>query len=489
MKWILVLLLSLNFYAWAQDSEPEEVEVVLGIDKVLKLNFVPNTQLQIGDKSKIFVQVIPQKKEITIKGKKTGKSSLKIRTTTGDIKGDYIITVSTNEKAKTVKELKQFLGEIEGLEIGLMGDTVYVGGNLVVPKDIGKIVTVLEKYPDVMKLIELSEHTQRVIAKKMQEEIHRNGLTNINVRIVNGSFLLEGVTDKAQGDQLALDIAKLYLPDKLQSLSSQYVDKVKREPLISLITVNTKQKPEPPPKQLKITAQFVEISKGYNSAFGIRWTPVISGDGGSINIGKTVSGEVTTRSSGTLTGTISNLFPKLNSAKAAGYARVVQSGMVVVKENVKAVLDKNQKFPFSVGGTENAQAATADIGFSFTTKAAILQKENVSLEVGLNVGLPGEKQENGSPTSIKNKISTTLVVKNKESAAIGGIVINSENVDYDKIPGVTLDEQSQFLFRFVRQKDYSSAKSQFVVFVTPEILENASKGTEEIRRKFRKRGR
>ena len=38
-----------------------------------------------------------------------------------------------------------------------------------------------------------------------------------------------------------------------------------------------------------------------------------------------------------------------------------------------------------------------------------------------------------------------------------------------------------------RGKDYATNKSQYVIFVTPEIIESASVGTEEIRKKFRRR--
>jgi pilus assembly protein CpaC len=43
------------------------------------------------------------------------------------------------------------------------------------------------------------------------------------------------------------------------------------------------------------------------------------------------------------------------------------------------------------------------------------------------------------------------------------------------------------LFRLLRSKNYSTTKSQYVMFVTPEIIESASVGTEEIRKKFRRR--
>ena len=74
---------------------------------------------------------------------------------------------------------------------------------------------------------------------------------------------------------------------------------------------------------------------------------------------------------------------------------------------------------------------------------------------------------------------------------MGGIFQSQSNTAYDKVPGASGEggQAVDFLFNFVRTKDYKTSKSQFVVFVTPEIIESASKEVEEIKRKFRRRSR
>ena len=71
---------------------------------------------------------------------------------TGDIKARYLIKVNATDQSKVVKQIKELLGDIEGLEIGIKGDLVYVGGQIVVPSDIGRVVVILDKYPDVLRL-------------------------------------------------------------------------------------------------------------------------------------------------------------------------------------------------------------------------------------------------------------------------------------------------------------------------------------------------
>ena len=502
MTLILSLLFIANVFGQGLTGKKNikeiEVDVVMGIDKVLNLDFVPDARVSVGQPSVLSTTIIPQKKELTLKGVKSGKSSITVRNTVGDIAAKYIVSVTSNDRSKVVAELREFLGGIEGLEIGIMGNSVFVGGQIVVPRDIGRIVTVLEKFPDVMRLVELSPQTQVVIAKKMQEEIQKNGLNNVVVRVINGVFVLEGVADRKGGADLALSIANLYLPDKLQDLASSArntgLREVRRKPIISLVSENVKEKPKPAPKQIKITTQFVEMSKDYGREFGIKWVPFLSGSGGSIAFGKTTDGGVTTKSNGTLSGVISNLFPKLNSAKQAGYARVVQSGVVLTKNNVGAEIRKQTDINFAVGGGAQVAASpvTTTLGFNLGVTPQILQEENINLKINLGVGIPsGTDNTTNSPLTTNNSIKTEIIVKNLESAVVGGVVQNQQITDYDKHPpgGEDTSENGSPLFRFVRSKKYSTSKSQYVVFVTPQIIENASEGVEKVRRKFRRRSR
>ncbi|MCF8058244.1 MAG: pilus assembly protein N-terminal domain-containing protein [Bacteriovoracaceae bacterium] len=490
-----VLSMGINFNfssaVFAQNTPVVEkpIEVILGIDKITKLDFSPNPQIQVGNESILRITMIPQKREITFTGLKPGKTSVTLRNNVGDVKGKFLVTVTANDQSRIVKELKDFLGDVEGLEIGIKGETVYIGGNIIVPNDIGRVATVMnqEKFGDVLFLVELSPQTERLVARKMQEEIQKSQLPDVTVRVVNHTYWLEGIVNSEGKKRQAEDIAKAFYPDKIASLAErtrQVVQAVK--PAIqNFIQVNEKSQPPPLDKLIKITAQFVELTKDYSKTFGFKWTPLLSNGSGEINIGKTGSGGVTTRSEGTLSGTISNLFPKLNSAKQAGYARVVQSGVVVVKDKKDGLISKNETRRFSLGAGEFAQAQSADAQFRVEVRPEVLQDEKVNL--ALNITVSTNIGAN-PPATQGNNIKTELIVKSKDSAVVGGIVINKSTTDYDKLPPDEVENASP-LFNFVRGKAFSNTKSQFVVFVTPEIVESATSGTDDIKRKFRRRRR
>ncbi len=491
-KYFILLIFTFQFFGLAQTPQvvEEKVEVILGIDKILNLSFNPLTRADIADPSVIGITFIPQKGEITLKGKKPGRSSILIRDRQGNLRVKYLVNVTATEKSKILRELQELLGDVEGLKIGLKGNKVFVGGKILVPGDIGKVVVILQDYKDVLNLVEVSPQTYQIIAQRMQEGMRKNNLKDVTVRFFNNSYLLEGVVTSTFENDLAQKIALAYLPDRIESLARRLnvVQSVDGQQLIKNFLVISEKKPPPPVEKLiKITAQFVELTKDYSRVFGFQWNPTLGGDGGSISFRRNTDGGVGTSSSNdTLSGTISGLFPKLSSAKAAGYARIVQSGVVIAKNNGAEVqLFKKSSRTTSVGSGDVQVPQTINAGFDLKVTPSILQEENINLAISLSV-----QADQGGTSSVENKVTTEIIVKNKESAVVGGISINKATTDYDRDPpgGDETVEDGQTLFNFLRSKSVQKSKEQFVVFVTPEIVTSASEGTEEIKRKFRKRG-
>ena len=261
-----------------------------------------------------------------------------------------------------------------------------------------------KKFQNVLFLVEVSAQTQRLIARKMQEEIQKSGLRDVTVRVVSKSFWLEGVVSSDAERLLAEEIAKAFFPNQLPSLAER-TDSVKtavKSPIKNFISKKYKEKPPDIPKLLKITAQFVELSKNYKKTFGFKWQPLLSNGQGSLTFGRTNQGDVTTRSSNTLVGTISNLFPKLSSAKANGHARVIQSGVLLVQNNKQANIKTSEKIPFSLGSGEFQNAQDAFAKFDLTVKPNILAQEKINLDIGLTISSVNGQPPRTLENSIKN---------------------------------------------------------------------------------------
>ena len=86
-----------------------------------------------------------------------------------------------------------------------------------------------------------------------------------------------------------------------------------------------------------------------------------------------------------------------------------------------------------------------------------------------------------------HKVETKIYVKSTESAAVAGVtssdVGTTFNKDDPKQGGFT--EGSEPLFTLMRSKKFEKSRGQFVIFVTPQIIDNASEGTEDLKKNFR----
>jgi pilus assembly protein CpaC len=436
--WSLIfLLVSLGYSQDQPQVEETPIDMVLGIDKIINIDFIPFQKLQIGNENLLAYTLIPQTKQIVFKGLKPGRTSVTVRNTVGDIKARYLLNITASDLSNLVLELKQFLGQIEGLEIGIKGDSVYLGGQIVVPSDYGIINLVLKKYADkgILDMVELSPQTQRIVAQKMEEEIHKYGMRDVTVRIVNRSYWIEGVVKSKDEKSLAVKIAIAFLPESLATLAEREgaVQKTGGKAIIQdFITVNETIQQTEPPKMIKITAQFVELLKDYSQLFGFKWYPIVNFEGAQISLGKpsatTPQGGQATGSGGSLFGTISNLIPRMASADAAGYTRVIQSGVIIVKDKTQAQIQKMLKQPFSLGSGEYLRAEEANTGFDLKVTPTILSKERIELNIGVNVSAA----EGNPPNTRTNNITTDLIVKSTESAVVGGVAINQGVTTYDK---------------------------------------------------------
>jgi pilus assembly protein CpaC len=491
----LILIFTFSFSLFAADEEVDakvekviDIDVPMNIEKIIKFDFVPKYP-KIGNEQLVDLKIAEQKKEIMLIGLKPGTTSMTIRDSVGDIKAKYNITVTSSDQTKIVGQLKDLLKDVEGIEIGIKGDKVYIGGQITVPSDIGRIAIVMQSFQDVLFFVELSPHTQLIIAKKMQDEIQKNNFKDVTVRVVNGQFWVEGIVGSKDEEARVTQIVVSFMPDSIQTLAKRTdsVQSIKKNPFEILLTINNKPKPDPIPKLFKITAQFVELTKSYDKVFGFGWSPTISNGSGQIQIGKTSQGGVTSNSNGTLSATISNLIPKLNSAKNAGHARVIQSGIIVVKENIEGTLNKTTEIPYAIGTADNLKAGTAKAGLSLKVTPTMLQEEKVNLKISIAIN---SVVGTTTPQTLSDSIETQLVVKSQETAVIGGVVSNKTTTDFDKDgPPQETVSNGGYLFSFIKSKNYSTNRSQFVMFVTPEIIESASTGVSEIERKFRKRSR
>jgi pilus assembly protein CpaC len=485
-----------------QEGKADKRKLLLttGEDKPVDIDFevASANAVSVGNPKVVATTLVKigEKRQLVFKPLSTGETNVTLRDQNGDIKLIFAVRVTGSNLLTVASEIRDLLRDIEGLDIRIVGSKVIVDGELITPNDYGRLITVVndKAYADfVINLAQLSNKAMAAIAKRVQQDVN-SFAPNVTTRVVNGVVFLEGTVDNIDQARRAKDVAQIYLPDVRPNTlleNTRDIHVMSGRTLVqNFIIVN----PPPPRKQeklVRVTVHFVELSKDYNNLFGFVWQPGFT-SAPQINVGAGSTGGAAAQGS-SFTATLSNLFPNLASAQTAGYARILKTGTVVVRSGQNAVLSEQTQFPYSVSGANGqVNAATTGVGIDLGVTPQILgQSEDISMDIKLNqTELVGRAPASGSgvrPTTSTHKVETKIYVKSNESAAVAGVNSSVIGTDFNKDnpnPG-SFGPGTAPLFTLLHSKNYQKQKSQFVIFVTPQIVENASEGTEDLKKNFR----
>lgn len=461
------------------------INLTLGIEQDEKLPPLPNDIEFKGDFRRIVTAAYAKDLNVMrFTPKAEGFATLTIHDKrNGKVVAEFRIDVKKSKLDKVVREIRALLGDIEGINIKIVNNRVVVDGQILLPKDLARIYNVIKQFGDqASSLVTLSPLAQKKIAEFIARDINN---PEIEVRAVNDKIILQGWANSEEESKRAEIVAKTYLPDIVIDAAEDGGPIKKRKPandgVINLIQI--KEAPaKPPAKMIQLVVHYVELNKDYSKAFKFQFTPEL-GDNSQMTFqtgGDSPGGVISS-----ITGTVSNLLPKLNWAKQHGHARVLESTSLIVEDGKKGEIKQVTDQPYPVIGKDGTQGtAFASVGIVTGITPVLLGEKSgsVHMEMSFEVSSLLGNTPQGAPIVSKNQMSSTVTVRDRQSAAVGGLIRNSTSTGYNRPAG-----QKNPIISLYASKDFIKQQSQFVVFVTPIVKTSASSGAEQIKKKFRLR--
>ena len=436
-------------------------------DQVVVLNNqtavdIPYSFGDVGVGNSEIVKVVPlrDEKQLLLAGREVGSTNVIIYDTKGVRRDEFEVNVIPANLAKVMKNVQVLLNDIEGLSFKIVNDRVYIQGEVSLDEELKRVEDLDDKENLVESMVTLSPVSQRLLAAMIEKEIATPG---VRVRLVSRKIMLEGVVHSETASKRAEEIAKAYYPDVINVLEVRDVERVPGEAQTIVLIVH-----------------FVELTKSLEDSWGIEWTP-LEGPGVTFELGAENDGNGFGEVTGTATASISTLLPKLEEARSTGFVRVLENPTVSVKSGETAHIFSGSKVPFvyNDNGTKTIDFIDVGIKMDVTPYAA---GSNVDMQIKLEVSSLGEVAPSGYQSIDESDITTAQFCRAGESIAIGGLQRVSDRTNYNKLPdGVSLPDS---VFTLYRSKDYKKSKSQFLVFVTPQIHETSTTANKEIEDKF-----
>ncbi len=478
------------------EADKRRLLLTTGEDKAVDLDFEANAGangISYGNPQIVTTTLVKigEKRQIIFKPLKAGETTVSVRDADGTLRLIFMVRVTGSNLLRVAQEIRSLLRDVEGLTIRIVGPKVVIEGQVIVPADYGTLLTVIQdkSYADyVINMAGLSPLTMQVIGKKIQDDVNAFA-PDVKTRVVNSMIFLEGSVDSADQAKRANSVATLYLPDLRPGNPLERDPTVQRlaaRPLIQNFIVIKPPKQKKQEKLVRITVHFVELRKDYNKLFSFGWQPGFTSDGPQISLGQSASGNTGTAGA-TLSGTIGSLLPKLQSLQSAGYARILETGTVIVRSGQPTKLLQQTEYPYALAGP-NGQATTANakIGLNIAMTPLIIgQSEDIQMDMELDLNsLVGMAPNGTAPVTAHHTVTTKIYVKSKESAAVAAVTSSEIGTDFNKNDPNSQGSFSagtQALYNLLHSKSFRKQKSQFVIFVTPQILESASEGTDDLK--------
>ncbi len=250
-----------------------------------------------------------------------------------------------------------------------------------------------------------------------------------------------------------------------------------------------------PPYQVLIEGKVVEAGENFARDIGIQWGL----GGGQIAAGSQTLTPSLNITPGALGGSGANLaftygtFDALGSLTAAlqlfekeSQIRVVSSPRIVTVNNEAASISQTVNIPVKTttpslaGQPPSTSYSYTGIELSLQVTPQITAESDVIMQIDLKREFAANVPAQGDPPDInKRQAKTKVMVRNGQTAVIGGIYQSDNNITESGIPYLRNLPVVGWLFK---QRSRTDKKNELLLFLTPRILNNEQtpKGNETL---------
>lgn len=157
----------------------------------------------------------------------------------------------------------------------------------------------------------------------------------------------------------------------------------------------------------------------------------------------------------------------LSALEASGNGRVISSPKVVTIDNKEAVIEQGTQIPYSTVSASGTQTEFIDATLSLKVTPHITPEGSVIMKLEAKNDSQGDIGASGQPAINKKKASTEVLIRDGETAVIGGILQVTRKEDQAAVPWLSRIPLLGYLFK---KKTNTSSNRELLIFITPKIL-------------------
>jgi type IV pilus assembly protein PilQ len=157
----------------------------------------------------------------------------------------------------------------------------------------------------------------------------------------------------------------------------------------------------------------------------------------------------------------------LSALEASNKGRVISSPKVITIDKKEALIEQGTQIPYSTVSASGTNTQFIDATLSLKVTPQITPDGGVIMKLEAKNDSQGDVGASGQPAINKKKATTNVLVRDGETAVIGGILQITRKENQAAVPWLSKIPVLGFFFR----KDTNQAVNrELLIFITPKIL-------------------
>ncbi|MCA9671528.1 MAG: pilus assembly protein N-terminal domain-containing protein [Myxococcales bacterium] len=371
-----------------------------------------------------------------------GAGSTELLVTTSRRRYKFTVIVSKVEVGRVFKQVRAFLGRIEGIYPRLIGDTIVLSGSALTADDYGRAQRAVRLFGNkVRNLVRFKPSA----VEQVNQIFQRSGLSQVRARLVGGTIFLEGSVDSKAEDA------------KVKALLRSYGLNVE-----NLVKIGGG-------KQILIDVQFVEMRKRGLKRIGIQWPSTFAVDGqgqftGQIPISPPGGQQIQIQ----LASPITVSQAAVNLLFSTGSARLLAQPKLVCGSGKKAEFLVGGEVPIVVINNNAVNIDFKPFGIKLKVAPVADSLGNVQTDIFAEVSEPDRSLAVlNVPGFRTRRFKTSVSVKDGASIVLSGLFTNTEEKSVAKWPFLG---HIPIIGELFKSREFQEQKTTLVVFVTPKVV-------------------
>jgi type IV pilus assembly protein PilQ len=158
----------------------------------------------------------------------------------------------------------------------------------------------------------------------------------------------------------------------------------------------------------------------------------------------------------------------ITAGETKGLAKLISQPKVTAQNNSAATITQGLRFPVQIVSNNTISVQFQNAALTMTVTPQITYEGNVVLDLKIENNTPDfANSVNGIPSIRTSESSTRVLVSDGGTTVIGGILLDNETTQEDRVPGLA---SLPLIGNAFRRNSVSRTTQEVLFFITPKII-------------------